>query len=117
MTTKQYILARCTMRKEAGIPFLEPLFKYVAGTSADLTKETIKAAATSAAVTLPVSALGLAFLLAKANSPKAVADNAHEYATNAMEKETLAQTIRDMESLKAADKLNARKRKPHDRFL
>lgn len=118
MTNKDYILSRYSMRKCAkGIPVLDSVLGFTKGIAAEATKNLTAEALSQLKLALPVTSVGLAWLLARAASPEAVADNAHEYATNALEKETLAQSIRDWESRKLEKALTSGKRKHHDQFI
>ena len=106
------------MRKEAkGIPVLDSVLGFTKDIASSATKNLTAEALSQLKLALPVSSIGLAWLLARAASPEAVAENAHEYAINALEKETLAQSIRDWESSKVDKKLASAKRRHHDQFI
>lgn len=66
---------------------------------------------------LPAGGLLAAWLAYKMASPKAVADSAGEYAMNAMEKESVVQSIRDLQEAELERKLRGGRRRPHDQFL
>lgn len=118
MTTKQYILYRNNLRKTAyEIPVLGPLVKSFMGAAGKATGGLSREALAIAAMALPSLSIGSAYLLARAASPEAVAKNAPEYAINALEKESLAQSLRDLEDQKLAAELDKTKRKFHDRFV
>lgn len=118
MTNKQYILSRCALRKAAAdIPVITPIVDVVKNVVSGAGKKLSEEAIAQLKLALPVSSIGLAWLLARASSPAAVADNAHEYAINAMEKETLVQSIRDWENSKLSEAMRAKKHKVHDQFI
>lgn len=117
MTNKDFILARHGLRKSAKIPVLDSVLGFTKDIAASVTKNLSAEALAQLKLALPVSSVGLAWLLARAASPEAVADNAHEYAINALEKETLAQSIRDWENSKVEKALASGKRKYHDQFI
>ena len=70
------------------------------------------------ALTLPVAGVLAAVGLAKATSPRAVSENSSDLAINAMEKASLAESLRDYETLKATNALRKKKRRAtHDQFI
>ena len=71
---------------------------------------------TALALGAPVGAAALAYLAAKATSPYAVAENSKEIALNAIERESLAQSMRDLEELKLRKKLT-NKPNIHDQYI
>ena len=117
MTSQDYLKYRALQKRAGGIPVLGDILKSITAGLSGAGKEVTSAALDSAKLAIPATAVGLAYLLARAQSPKAVADNAHEYAINAMEKESLAQSIRDMEDAAIVRKLTSGKRKFHDQFI
>ena len=71
---------------------------------------------TALALGAPVGAAALAFLAAKATSPYAVAENSKEIALNAIERESLAQSMRDLEEIRLRKKLT-NKPNIHDQYI
>lgn len=111
MNTETYLRCRGLMRKSAGV--VDKLFgwgeaagKFLAGQGL----ESVKYA-------LPSMGLMTAWLAYRALSPKAVAESASEYAINANEKESVMQTLRDLEEARLASKFESGKRRVHDQFL
>lgn len=119
MTHNEYIKVRAAMRKEADgkIPVISDIWSGITGMTSSALKSVGGAALSSAALALPTAAISLAYLIAKARSPKAVADSAPEYAMNAMEKETLAQSLRDLEDSEIRALLRKAKHRHHDQFI
>lgn len=70
----------------------------------------------AAKVGVPLTTLGLAYLLSRSQSPKAVADNAHNYAVNAALEQSIAQSKTDLAHL-LANKAISRTNKFHDQYL
>lgn len=71
---------------------------------------------TALALGAPVGAAALAYLAAKATSPYAIAENSKEIALNAIERESLAQSMRDLQELKLRKKLTNRPN-IHDQYI
>ena len=111
MTGKQYLSFRLGLNKKA-------FLKSVLGTAKDVAKPVVEGARDAWAVTLPLTGILAAYLIHKATSPKAVADNAALYAANAMEEGSLLESIKDLQDLKQQKsfKTNAA-RKYHDQFI
>lgn len=108
-------LLRYGIRKRAD--WLDKIFGVAtkaAEKGADFALENAKA---SMVFGVPATMAMLAWLANKATSPKAVADNATEYAINATEKESLVQSIRDAEDIKLRKKLSGNRKRVHDQFL
>ena len=102
--------------KGTGIGFLDAIIGAFNG-GAKAAVEGGKFAAKNLAIALPAVAATLAWTTYKATSPKAVADNSTEYAINAMEKETLVQSMRDWEDEKANRHLSGSPGRYHDQFI
>jgi hypothetical protein len=96
-------------------------FNKIFGKGTDLAEKgagaAVENAKTALAVGLPGSLAILAWLAYKATSPEAVASNASEYAINAMEKESLVQSMRDAEDAKVRKRLSGNRKRVHDQFL
>ena len=108
-------LRSAMLQKRAGI--LADTLKFVGNKATDLAGALMGNMTSTAAVALPASAVLAAWLAHKATSPKAVADLAPEYAMNAMEKETLVQSLRDLQDSQVKTKLKGGRRRVHDQFL
>lgn len=70
----------------------------------------------AAALGVPAGALALAYLASRATSPAAVAANSKDIAINAIERESLAQSMRDLEELRLRKKLTNQPR-IHDQYI
>lgn len=131
MTSKEYLTYRL-LRKEAAAPAavgplvafgkpvldaLKSLFTASAGTAKEVAKAGIDVATNSAKISLPALGLITAWLAYKATSPEAVAKNAPEYAINAIERESIVQTLRDIDNAKLQGKFKQSGRRAHDQFL
>lgn len=109
-----YLACRSQMRKQASgaallkgtVDVIKNSAKFLAGNLAS-----------SAKYAFPAGGLLAAWLAYKTMSPKAVADSASEYAMNATEKESVVQSIRDLQEAEAEAKLKGGRRRPHDQFL
>ena len=113
MTGKSYLNYRLGLRKRAdGI--LSTMTNTVKGAVVDPITENAKDAW---GLTLPLAGILTAYLIHKATTPKAVADNAPEYAANAMERESLAESLRDLQDAKAAAKFKRNRSRVHDQFV
>lgn len=64
----------------------------------------------------PATALALSYVLAKLNSPEAVADNAHNYAINAVMDSSLNVSKKDLANLLAMESLK-NNNKHHDQYI
>lgn len=64
----------------------------------------------------PATALALSYVLAKLNSPEAVADNAHNYAINAVMDSSLNVSKKDLANLLAMEALK-NNNKHHDQYI
>lgn len=117
MDNKALLRYGIAKRAGAAMGFLEKLFGL--GTKAAETgaSAAISGAKTALTFGVPGTIAMLAWLAHKATSPKAVADNATEYAINAMEKESLVQSIRDAEDAKIRKRLSGQRKRVHDQFL
>lgn len=136
MTTEQYLSYR-TLRKTAaaaaGAAAAKATALSILGTKIMdlLGKGATKAADATAKVatkgislgtkvslaSLPALGLTGAWLAYKTTSPEAVADNLPEYAKNAMEKESIVQSLRDLESMQMNKQISGKATKAHDQFL
>ena len=99
---KDLFLIAGMMQKRAGV--LDMIGKFLA--------EGVNAAK----IGVPLTTLGLAYLLSRSQSPKAVADNAHNYAVNAALEQSIAQSKTDLAHL-LANKAISRTNKFHDQYL
>lgn len=69
---------------------------------------------------LPLSAVTAAILASKLTSPYSVAENAEDILINQVERESLAQSLRDLEELKQRKRREreaTNKKRPHDQFV
>ena len=82
----------------------------------ELVKNYMDATKTAAVVTAPAAGILMAYLAARAQEPKATAENATEYAQNALELQSLAQSKLDLKNMKLQKELKS-SRKAHDQFL
>ena len=82
----------------------------------DLAKEHAKASTVALAMSAPVTALALSYLVARMRSPEAVAKNAHQYALNSLIETSLDTSKKDLEQLLANKKLKSNA-KFHDQYL
>lgn len=71
---------------------------------------------TALALGAPVGAVALAYLASRATSPQAIAENSKDIALNAIERESLAQSMRDLEELRLRKKLT-NKPNIHDQYI
>lgn len=111
MNSKTYLAYRIGLRKRAnGFGFItEPIKEVGKGIS--------EGAKDSWGLALPLGGILLAYLAYKATTPKAVADNASAYAANALERESLAESVRDLEDMKQAARFKNSKKRYHDQFI
>lgn len=107
---KDLFLAAHLLRKRANI------FSKVGETAAKFTGKLFESGVDSLKVALPLSTLGLAYLIARAKSPEAVADNAHHYAINSILEQSLQQSKDDLAHL-LANKSVTRTNRFHDQYL
>lgn len=112
MDTDTYLKSRTFMQKRAWDPFGS-----LAHVGKDVGKFFAENTASALMLAVPTTSLMAAWLAYKALSPKAVADNASDYALNATQKESVIQTLRDLEESKVTSKLKRGRKRPHDQFL
>ena len=126
MTTNQYLKCRCLQKTAttagggvlAGLGRLTSSGAHAAAKFiGDVAKLGIENTTKTAMMTIPALGLLTSWMIYNSVSPKAVADNATLYAKNAIERETLAQSLRDLEEDKVNDIITAGKKKYHDQFL
>lgn len=110
MTNKYYT----GLNKKA---FFKQLANSAANTATKLGEKATGAAYTSLLIGAPTLLATAAWMLYKMQSPKAVADNATEYAINALETESLLQSMRDLDEEKLRGKLKGSRKRYHDQFL
>ena len=82
----------------------------------DLGKKLLESGKDSLVVAVPATALTAAYLVSRLKQPTAVKDNLTDIVINANEKTILAESIRDLERLKARKKLVS-SAKIHDQFI
>lgn len=126
MTSEQYIRFRGIQKVAAGkgasfgataLSALKSLIGGVANTGKKVAETAIKGSGKAMAVALPTTGLLGAWLLYKTTSPKAVAEMAPEFATHAIERESLLQSMRDLEQAEMTTQIKRNKRRVHDQFL
>lgn len=83
----------------------------------DTTKKMTGGGVKLALATIPLAALSTAYLAATITSPKAQAEVAEDMVINAIERESLATSMRDLEELRRANRLSSNKLKIHDQFI
>lgn len=83
----------------------------------DTTKKMTGSGVKIALATIPLAALSTAYLAAAITSPKAQAEAAEDMVINAVERESLATSMRDLEELRRANRLSANKLRIHDQFI
>lgn len=96
-----------------------PIGKLVSGLSrsgTELVKLLTSSGLNAAKIGIPLTTLGMAYLLSRSQSPKAVADNAHNYAINEALEQSIAQSKTDLAQL-LAQKAISRTNKFHDQYL
>ena len=119
MTSKEYVVCRLIHKKaNAGLlkeaNWFTDAWKYIFG----LSEKAAEKGYDLTSMLLPVLGIAGGYGLAKATSPRGVAENASELAINAMERASLAESLRDLETLKASNKLRKQTRKTiHDQFI
>lgn len=101
------------LQKRAGIG---SLLGNLARSVTDISKSLIVGGFDATKAGLPIATLGLAYLLSRVQSPKAVADNAHNYAINSMLEQSLKQSKADFAQL-VASKAITRSNRFHDQYL
>lgn len=83
----------------------------------ETTKDVARGGIKLALGTIPVTALTAAYLASAITSPKAQAEVAEDMIINAVERESLATSMRDLEELKRANSLASTKLRVHDQFI
>ena len=125
MTSEEYIKVRglhkwANKTASLGTLALNALGKLVGGVAGMTTSAAttaVKGAAKAAAIGVPATGLLTAWLAYKATSPQAAAEMAPEFATHALERESLLQSMRDLEQAELTNKIQKSKRRVHDQFL
>ena len=96
---------------------LKSVLGFAAGTTKNVAGEAVKGSTAATKVAVPTLGLITAWLAYKATSPQAVAKMAPEFATHAIERESLLQSMRDLERAEMDARIKKNKRRVHDQFL
>ena len=121
MTYNEYLAARLAshLNKKAagkveGSPIIDFLGKQLTKATEFFTKQTVE----TLPLVLPVAGALTGVAAAKALSPQAVAENASNFAQEALERGSLLESLRELEALKVNNKLRKQLRKNiHDKFI